>query len=276
MKPLHQPLMGRFSGALLTLLLFLPFFGCAIAVPVPTMHFESSEANGAEKIPLFASLGYGNFTTAELTPDYTLMQPQAATPHIRTQQYLQQPQFGYAPVDPLELKLEFPFGNSGMGGPLQLKVKYQFIGEPYSSAKPGNFSSSLVAIGKWGDYRDESTPPFSDTYRAWLTQSGYDLMLISGYRIFDSLLAYAGGYYSRSTFRGTWERVDVSSSAFSGAVISKGYTVGLESGTRNIRVQFEAARSLINANSSARAIWSGGLNLIYRNTETLSHTIRIE
>lgn len=91
-------------------------------------------------------------------------------------------------TDSIDLYLTYSLGAGFVPG-----VKYQFAGSPASNSKAGNFSASIgggLYIGSVANTGHDSP------YTTNVSYSGYELMILLGYRIIDPVLVYANPFWT--------------------------------------------------------------------------------
>lgn len=99
---------------------------------------------------------------------------------------------------------------SGSTDPLMGGVKVQLMGAPRVQAKQGNHSLSVALLAGAGSKEDENDErieltPQDDEIKTTLDIFSTSASLIYGYRLSNSILAYAGGTYSTMKFEGELE-----------------------------------------------------------------------
>lgn len=144
--------------------------------------------------------------------------------------------------DHLELYLNTRYEAAAMRG------KYQFLGEPASHARAGNFSMALdMGFGTMDVIQD-----LTNRY----TYQTIDAALITGYRTTDTLLLYGGSYYSLNhSSSPAAEAVDV---------MQQGVNFGLRYQFHpHASLSFEIARSQLDAAATHYLKTHYGLQLKY-------------
>lgn len=158
---------------------------CATKFYIPGNRFLSPESSGG--------FGHGDFKTGaigvtdvQVASDMTVTSPDLTPKMNKNSSLSAGGQFGL--FEKFDLYL-----TGVMGGPNFVGVKYQLLGDPAAAAKAENlslslaggaaFSNSLVKSSS-GDVQSESKINFS----------GWEALLLLGYRPMDSILLYAGPF----------------------------------------------------------------------------------
>ena len=182
------------SKTLLTVLCLL-FTGCATAVTTnsPANHFITPESSGGF-LDGSAALGFGEGDKLTIIPDAL------ATPLSNQGSITKEAQFmgnvWLGILSRLDLQLVNQSATFGL--------KYQILGETRTTAKAGNFSLAISAMGGSISYKDT----YNDLLRPSVTASSstsvdtYDLTLEIGYRTTDITLLYLGPYYTHNAYHG--------------------------------------------------------------------------
>ena len=259
------------TGALLSTLLLLALLsGCHTTLKVSQLRYESPETLGKDQHQAVFTINpeQGVDVGIRSTADF-------ANPVISTEQPKDLPNFpdgititnipifdiaywardslayvlsmselaSYAGVtDSLDIYLDTQYG-----APL-LRAKYQLLGKPASRATAGNFS---LAIDAGYGYA-----PFDGM--KGLETSAYDVALIGGFRIADSLLLYGGPFQTRYDIKDAYgpSRTNVE---------SVGSNIGLRFGLgKNNSLYLERSSSTVTSGSSTHAGDYYGLALEFR------------
>ncbi|MCO5142045.1 MAG: porin family protein [Oligoflexia bacterium] len=121
-----------------------------------------------------------------------------------------------------------------------LSVKAQLIGNSRENAKSGNFSTSVIGSvwyekdkGRGSDLDFKDGPngkqlSVAPNVRYTKTASSYRVGLLSGYRIYESLLIYFGFSYQQSRYHGTYDLSVTQKGSFAGGSSSKAGHLGLQ------------------------------------------------
>lgn len=138
-------------------------------------------------------------------------------------------------------KMDLVIFKPGSSSPIMGGVKYQIMGAPRLATKAGNHSLSIVAMAGTGtkddknDDRIELTPQ-DDEVETTLNMFSTNASLIYGYRLSNTVLAYAGGTYGTMKFDGELESSN--NTTLDGEDVDyEGYT-----NEANVGVMFELGR----------------------------------
>jgi hypothetical protein len=168
-------------------MILLTTAGCATKFYLPGNRFITPESSGG----LWkgeVKLGALGVTDVNIANDMTSTSPNLTPAMNKNSTMSLGGQLG------LHERLDF-YLNSVMGGPNYAGVKVQLLGDAATTAKADNFSLALVGGGAFsntrltasnGDIQGEST----------LKYSGWEAMVLLGYRPSDSFLLYAGPFQS--------------------------------------------------------------------------------
>lgn len=137
--------------------------------------------------------------------------------------------------------------------PASAGIKFQFLGEPQSSAKQGNFSAAILAGLLYGE-----TDLSDENERTKMNSFGQEVTALAGYRITPNFLLYGGPYYSEYKAR------IKSTFAFKRALKygrDHGYSLGFKVNHGDFYMIVEASRSNIDWDSVERNRNYFGLSL---------------
>lgn len=243
----------------LAALALLALNGCAINVNLSTLRFETPEAQGQlGKGEAGAGVALG--TKLELIDDDTFSSLSQEANFVGDFVAPFRGEVGL--LDRLDISLTG--AASTAASPVNLRLKYQILGEPRITSDPGNFSMAVTLAGGAGyksDYDTDTGNPFIDptnpvvaTYsiHAW----DVDTSLIFGYRILDWLLVYGGPFYTHTGFSG-WVQQSGSGSQqinLAGTVDEEGANVGVSFDWKHFTLRPELALGAAQATNGSGAV----------------------
>lgn len=204
---------------------------CASKFYVPGNRFLSPESGGKFMRGDIKTGGVG-VTSVQVADDITLQNPDTAPKLEKNSAGLIGTQLGI--VNRLDLYATMP-----LGGPLFAGAKVQLLGDSFQDAKKGNFSLSLaggVATGTQTQTVGVSAGANNSTsYESKTKFSGYEALLIAGYRVSDWTLFYLSPFYTHIDAKVTLQQtsgtgVTTVNATPQGAGDMKGATLGLRLG----------------------------------------------
>lgn len=253
----------RFESKFVHLLVFVALSlssGCAIGLNMPTVRFDSPEARGK---PGSGSIGIGAATShyLEIIPDTTANPPVDRRSFQRSFNFPARVEFGI--LARLDIELRAPMATFGTA-PAILKLKYQVIGEPRSTAKMGNFA---LAVSAGGALTSNETTHYGGSINAVTDASfnGFDLAGLAGYRVSDPILLYGGVFYTRYNFDGTITQTGSGAIAapytFAGHAEQSGLNFGASAGGGGFNIRAEMAAAFAFSGGARIQSLQGGLML---------------
>ena len=226
------------------LLCAIPLTGCLnspVLVDLPHHHHSSPETTGKGNL----SFGYrlNSKTQAILSSDYTSVPVNTSNPNLhQTLSSSLNSHVGF--TDNIDGFLGLVFQNeennqSQSTGKVQIQpaigLKYQFLGEPRSTAKPGNISSAIeLIVGTTQDnYKHKST---NNSYAA---SNSYNIIqIITGYRNLADNVFYGKIFNGIHQISGS-VTLSSSNTPFSGKISELGYGIGILFSSDKILQSFE-------------------------------------
>ena len=242
---------------LLLLGLITSLTNCAISTNMPTNRFDSPEAVGKLGNVRVSPGAYQASHDLILTDDYTLSAPNANHPQIKRSDYLYTISAGIGLTKKLELGLKSPWGS-----PSRFQLKYQIFGVPKHQASKGDFSMAITSAIGFSENSDDSKDLVGQRYKYEMDLSVFDGSFLMGYRLIDSILMYAGPFYTRYLFDGTWEEVGQRTKDFSGHANNYGANVGFQfdlSSVFSLKTEGGWAKSV--SGSTAYDAYHGGVQV---------------
>lgn len=205
---------------------------------MPVNHFDTPEAIG-ETGRAKLDIGYVGANEVVLTNNYLVTAPSISHPEAINRGDYVRLGGGIGVIDSLDVELKSLSA---------IQAKFQFIGEPRKKTKEGNFAVAATVLGGF-DYYAASSPSVAG-YTVSIKH--YDVPveagLIAGYRIWDPLLVYVGGY---GRYVSTWGTHKPSSSSvetqYSGNVTGYGGNFGVEFGYAGFQISGEVGYGKVKA-----------------------------
>jgi hypothetical protein len=161
--------------------------GCASNFYIPSNRFLIPESSGELLSGEFRAGAIG-VAEVQVADDMTLANPNT-TPQLTKNTTL-----GFG----LDLGFTERFGiyiDGATNAPSVIGVKYQFMGDPLAVSEKGNKSLAL-AVGVMNGSQSEATSVNSVNGNTKFDFSGWESVLLVGYRPYDELLLYGGPFIS--------------------------------------------------------------------------------
>jgi hypothetical protein len=210
------------------LLLSFCLFSCAaqIKVKTPTVGLISPEAlGGLGKFELGA--GLSGTPALELTSNGALSSPDVSTPRvIHDSRFFVQGGLG------ILRRLDIYFDPGAWAN-----AKLQLIGKPFTEAKKGNFSASLIGGFAWKnedgrgsdlDFSKDKGISVSPNIRYTLKATQWKGGFLLGYRALDPVLFYLGGHRYEHRYSGGYDNVSGRDGRYAGRAHATSANLGLE------------------------------------------------
>jgi len=214
--------------------------GCALSLNMPTVRFESPEAQGTLGHG-YVALGAAGGNDLTIIPDTTASNPTEQTSFSGSGNI--PVMVGLGILDRLDIEGRLQGALNGTSVPL-LTAKYELIGAPRSRAKTGNFAlAATLGGGAASETQNDgnlgSTSAATDVH-FW----EFDSSLIAGYRIADNVMIYGGPFYSHYGFHGTDTQSGGGAAApliFAGTANQSGINVGQAMDMGPVEIKAELA-----------------------------------
>lgn len=234
----------------------LALSACSITTRTPMTRFESPEAQG-ETLRGEVVSGLQARNEIQITPDYTRQGPSLDNASVEDPAYRL---YAHGAVG-LGERVDVSF--SGLTSRFGAKV--QVLGDPRTTAAPGNFPVAVYGGVSWSKENETNTGTYANNmvtnYRSYeLKELQYDIGLLFGYRIAKQLLIYGGPFV-------VWDKINASYYGVNGAGSVRGtarvynFNFGWQTNfTPDWTMRFEVAGSLsdIRRTKSGR----GGLGVV--------------
>lgn len=212
---------------------------CASQFQMPANRFESPEVRGKSGLAHVDALGIQGGYALGLS---ALPAPGAASDVNATLTSAPLSLFSGATIG-IKRRMEAGFRFQTLG-PLALHGKYQFLGDPESEAKDGNFSiAAKVTVGF--TLNSSSSLAGSSLTNANTTFLNYDGGLIAGYRFNSVSLIYGGATFSNASYSGsvTNAKSNAILSQYSGSGSQTSFHLGYQYDMADLYFKFELARA---------------------------------
>lgn len=175
---------------------------CGINTHLPASRLESPETHG-RSLAAGVDFGVQGSNSLSLTPGYD-------TTPVNTDM----PSYSRTFADmtlgaDMGLAERFDIGiETAFDSPLQLKGKFQLIGDPQVKARKGNLSLAVTAAIGGSTQNERSTGLFDDLVDAYeMRHSMADGSVIAGYRFADAVLVFGGPFVQKHWIDG-WQVMD--------------------------------------------------------------------